>query len=99
MYEHWKTYYCYQCEHVLCNAHHLRELTFVEEEYNQHWSGKMKQCLQGIKMAVNEAISSGKESLTAPKIVGFKHCYDGILCEARQETPILAKPEHKSVGQ
>lgn len=99
VHDHWKSYYRYHCEHVLCNAHHLRELTFIEEQYKQCWAAKMKQCLQGMKMAVDEAISLGKESLTAPQVLGFEHYYDGILFEARQEIPRLAKPEHKKRGR
>lgn len=37
----WKPYFLYTCEHGLCNAHHLRELTFLFEEKNQAWAGKM----------------------------------------------------------
>jgi transposase len=39
----WSAYRKYEgYPHALCNAHHLRELTFVEEEHNQHWAAKMK---------------------------------------------------------
>jgi transposase len=32
----WGSYQRYAaCRHALCNVHHLRELTFVEEEYQQ----------------------------------------------------------------
>jgi len=35
----WKPYRAYQrCRHALCNIHHLRELTFVEEQYHQNWA-------------------------------------------------------------
>ncbi len=30
--DHWKAYYQYGCTHSLCNAHHLRELTFAWEQ-------------------------------------------------------------------
>ena len=33
----WVSYGQYACQHSLCNAHHLRELTFILEEYNQGW--------------------------------------------------------------
>jgi outer membrane protein TolC len=33
VHDHWMSYYGYFCQHVLCNAHHLRELTVVEEQY------------------------------------------------------------------
>ncbi len=32
IYDHWKSYYTYHCTHALCNAHHLRELTYAHEE-------------------------------------------------------------------
>jgi transposase len=32
----WKTYWKYTCKHGLCNAHHLRELKFVIEQFSQH---------------------------------------------------------------
>jgi len=99
VHDHWKSYYQYHCEHVLCNAHHLRELAFVEEQYEQAWATKMKQCLQGIKSAVDEAIFAGKENLTTAQILGFEQYYDGILLEAKLEIPKLAKPERKKRGR
>jgi transposase len=41
IHDYWKPYFLYACEHGLCNAHHLRELTFLFEENNQAWAGKM----------------------------------------------------------
>jgi hypothetical protein len=42
----WTSYRPYRpyrtCRHALCNAHHLRELTLVEEELHQPWAGRLK---------------------------------------------------------
>jgi transposase len=44
----WTSYRHFQtARHALCNAHHLRELTFVHEELQQAWAGKLKELLRG----------------------------------------------------
>ena len=34
----WKSYQKFECEHGLCNAHHLRELTFLYEVQHLDWA-------------------------------------------------------------
>ena len=99
VHDHWMSYYQYNCQHVLCNAHHLRELTFVEEQYQQPWAKKMKECLRGIKSAVEDAILSGKSALSQAQIVGFEHYYDGIALEGKQQVPIIDAPKLKKRGR
>lgn len=41
----WKPYRALECSHGLCNAHHLRELTYVFEELGQAWAGDMIELL------------------------------------------------------
>lgn len=51
----WKSYQGYDCDHFLCNAHHLRELLFIWEQYQQPWAIQMLILLGSIKSAVDEA--------------------------------------------
>jgi transposase len=51
----WKSYQGYDCEHFLCNAHHLRELIFIGEQYQQAWAIQMLILLGSIKYMVDEA--------------------------------------------
>ena len=47
--DHWKPYYQYtDCEHALCNAHHLRELERAWEQDNMAWAKAMKALLVDI---------------------------------------------------
>lgn len=53
--DHWKPYYTYdQCQHALCNAHHLRELERAFEQDQQVWAMKMQTLLKSINLAVIE---------------------------------------------
>jgi len=45
IHDHWSPYFAYDCAHGLCNAHHLRELTYIEERFNQPWAQDMKALL------------------------------------------------------
>ncbi len=41
----WTSYWQYGCGHALCNVHHLRELTYLQEWYQQTWAAEMKALL------------------------------------------------------
>ena len=63
----WAPYWPHtQCRHALCNIHHLRELTFLEEQYQQGWATELKALLLEMKAAVEQARSSVR-SVSPPR--------------------------------
>ena len=60
----WSAYAAYsQCGHALCNAHLLRELTFLHEQYQQPWAEPLKTLLLRAKAAVETARQQGASAL------------------------------------
>jgi transposase len=53
--DHWKPYYRYEYLHLLCNTHHLRELTRAYEQDNQAWAEEMRVCLVKLNQELDEA--------------------------------------------
>jgi len=79
VHDHWSSYFTFEnCQHALCNAHHLRELQFVVDQYKQDWAQKMSQLLLDIKAEVEEA-EPHQMSLSPERIAHFERCYDCLL--------------------
>ena len=57
------SYQGYGFTQALCNVHHLRELTFVEEELKQPWARRMKDLLLDMKAEVEQAKAAGQHEL------------------------------------
>lgn len=50
----WQSYFTYtNCKHALCNAHILRELTYLHEQEGQEWAALFHQLLVQIKREVD----------------------------------------------
>ena len=79
MHDSLKSYLVYECRHALCNADHLRELTFIEEELGQEWAGEMKALLIEIKGKVEDAIARGERELEASQIEEYERGFEEIL--------------------
>jgi transposase len=84
----WDPYGVYRsCRHALCNVHHLRELTFLEEEYRQTWATDMKALLREMKAATERARTLGQLRLPPAERADFLDRYQRLL-----ETGLAANP-------
>jgi transposase len=77
----WSSYAYYPCLHVLCNAHHLRELTALFEQDGQEWAAKMRSLLVEIKKAVERAKEQGRSCLSPLLAMRFEARYKRLLAE------------------
>ncbi len=83
----WASYAGYDCDHALCNVHHLRELRFIVEGYQQGWADQMMALLVEIKQHVEVAQDSGHSALTAAQLQEFEQRYGLLLEQGFQANP------------
>jgi transposase len=89
----WGAYFAYPgCRHALCNAHHLRELTFLEEQDHQAWAADLKALLREMRRAVAAAKARGRAALDPPRRRALVARYAAILARGRAANPRVATP-------
>jgi len=95
----WQSYWRFLCQHALCNVHHLRELTFLEEEQGQVWAAEMKELLLAMKAAVAQARAEGRSCLHPLEVTDWKARYAALLAEGYQANPPDPPPETAKKGR
>lgn len=83
----WAPYRQYACRHALCNAHHLRELAWVEEQDGQAWARGMAALLRQIKQRVDAARDQGQAALPARTRRRFRQRYTRLLAAGLAANP------------
>lgn len=86
IHDYWKSYLDYDCNHGLCNIHHLRELTFIHEELNQDWALKMKKVLLEIKNETDKA-KLKKKLIPKKRMIFFENKFKRICHEGFKNNP------------
>ena len=82
----WSSYFKFKFKHALCNAHHIRDLLFIHEEYKQNWAKDLIDQLIDIK----ETVDRRKPihcNLDLAEINDFEDRYDHIIERAKLENP------------
>jgi transposase len=87
--------------HGLCNAHHLRELKFIHERYEQAWAKPMAELLVEIKGAVETAQEAGRQCLSEGERAAFEARYRHLLEQGFQANapPEIIEPVLKKRGR
>jgi transposase len=97
VHDHWKPYFNYtECDHALCNAHHLRELCFIDKQDQQSWATDMGDLLLEIKAAV-DATPEPAMSLSPPELEGFEKRYDEVVQAGFEANPASVSPSDGEV--
>jgi len=100
MHDHFRSYFTFdQCQHALCNAHHLRELQFITEQYQQGWAEAMSALLLDIKKAVVQAKEEEHTALRPEQLQAFHRRYDAIIQEGLAANPPPPPPPVKKRGR
>jgi transposase len=88
MHDGYRSYEQYpHAQHALCNAHHLRELLFIHEHYQQPWAEKMLELLLEIKQAVECAQHNHLAALSAGQVAEFKNRYGELIRHGLKANP------------
>jgi transposase len=79
----WKPYRDLACYHALCNAHHLRELTYIFEQMGQSWANRLIEML----LAACQEVERVGGPLPHDRIAYFRSLYLEILAEGEAANP------------
>ena len=94
MHDGYRSYNQYpHAQHALCNAHHLRELLFIHERYQQPWAEQMLKLLLEIKQAVENAQQHQLAALSANQIADFESRYGALIGEGLKANPPPLAPD------
>jgi transposase len=91
VHDHWKPYYNLSCEHVLCNAHHIRELERAWEQDGQKWAKEM----QNLLLEINKAVDTAGGRLNSSEENIFREQYRQWLKGGEIESPPPNESERK----
>jgi transposase len=83
----WAPYTHYECEHALCNAHHLRDLIFVWETTQQPWAEQMITLLRQACSEVGLSMAQGSLSLSEERQDHYRQSFNALITEGHFLNP------------
>lgn len=98
VHDYWKSYYEFgNCQHRLCNTHHLRDLTFCHQIEASIWAGQIKQLLIDLLGKVWAAKNQDEDATSLSK--GQLQYWEGKYDKLMKEGQCLHPPPVKQNGK
>lgn len=86
VHDHWKSYYFFEdCTHAECNAHHIRTLKGIHENFSHEWAQDMGSLLVKIKRQVDLLKESGCTEMPENHIKANFLSYKNIILKGKKE--------------
>lgn len=82
----WASYRDYACTHALCNAHHLRELIYLEETTQQPWTRNMIDFLCAAKKEA-AVVHAAARTISRQRFAKLRRHYHRILRAGERANP------------
>jgi transposase len=99
VHDHWVAYLAFaNCQHAFCNAHHLRELQFILEQYQQPWAADLAQLLRTVKQEVDAAAPTAT-TLPADRLTYYNDEYDKLMVQGLIANPLPELPPPTKRGR
>jgi transposase len=96
MHDFYSSYFKYDLEHVLCNAHLLRELIFEYEEMGQKWAGFLIDLLVKAKKDVDNCKEGNRKSVSKQITETYSQSFDRIIQSGLRKNPLQpGKPNQR----
>ena len=99
VHDYWRSYLKFSdCQHSFCNVHHLRDLCFIVERYDQAWAAKMKRLLCDIK---DEVASTPEQHTALPRDrrAHYEAKYDALIAQGFADNPAPPKTKPRPIGR
>ncbi|MEI7813136.1 MAG: IS66 family transposase [Ignavibacteria bacterium] len=88
----WASYFRYDINHGICNAHIIWELTFACEEYGQKWAEQLKELLLKMNIVVKRSQERGKTALNNRTLRRYEQLFDKIVSKGLRNNPRVTGP-------
>ena len=86
------SYFTYESiRHGLCNAHLLRELTAVVENFKQRWAQDLIDLLLEMKTYKEKRLENSKNKASPQALRKYSERYDALVAIALAENPVISK--------